>query len=458
MKREAGKPVETLGARVGGAASGHGGVARHHRWRAPGAFGLIGWLLAACLPAPVLACRYNVRDLGFIDVESEGYTLHCLIPEAFGEAEREPWRQALDPVLDGANVRWDFVAAGGALRQTDATHLRTALSGPLPGLVLVSPDGFATNLCATLPGAVSPGRAAALLEEWVTSPIRRQIAGVAGRAFGVVLLFEGTDREANTAAAREIERAIEEIKRGMGALPKEIRAAPELVRLPPRDFPEEQALLWSMGLEASPTEKPRAAIFYGRARWIGPLIEMEHLVAPNLTRLFGIIGEDCECGMDLAWTRGTVLPLRWTDSLHATAAKSLGFDPDSPMVRAEALRILGRYSRSFETARARGETAAPAEPAFAMGGRPMVAAVEVDASAPPAVADPTPPGARAITRTNQPARRSPHADPGRVLLIMAMIGLIIVFGTLLVLMTAMRRWRESARPDKRGRHSREPDA
>lgn len=414
---------------------------------------LRAWLLCLFwlwLPAQVLACRYNVRDLGFIDVQSEGYVLHCVVADAFGEGERKAWRDALEPVLDGSNVRWDFVAADEVALHADAVHLQSALPTPLPAMVLVSPDGFATNLLGRMQSAVSPSKAASALEAWVTSPIRRQLAEATGRAFGVVLLFEGTDGSATAAATAEIERAIEEIRRGMAALPKRILAPPELIRLRPMDIPEEGALFWSMGLEAKATEKPRAAIFYGRARWIGPLIEMEYLLAPNLTRLFGIIGEDCECGMDLAWTRGTVLPLRWTESLHATAAKSLGFDPDSPMVRAEALRILNRYSRSFELAQTSVEATAPGAPTGPAVGKSSGGPDPGHVPAPPTVTNSPPLADGTIVGTNQPARRPHGRDPGRVLLIMAMIGMIIVFGTLLVLMTAMHRWRESARP-------REPD-
>jgi hypothetical protein len=106
----------------------------------------------------------------------------------------------------------------------------------------------------------------------------------------------------------------------------------------------ERIALWSLHLTPEATSEPRAAVIYGKARWIGPLMKGREIAAGNLARLFAIVGADCECGMDLAWTRGTVLPVRWTASVHQTATKSLGFDPLDPLVQIEAARILERFA------------------------------------------------------------------------------------------------------------------
>jgi hypothetical protein len=98
----------------------------------------------------------------------------------------------------------------------------------------------------------------------------------------------------------------------------------------------------------------------------------EEISDGNLTRIMSIIGADCECGLDLSWTRGTRLPVRWGEAVRRQAAKSLGFDPESPMVQAEVGRILEkshvRPARQAQGAVAPGEPVpAPSERAATPG-------------------------------------------------------------------------------------------
>ena len=48
----------------------------------------------------------------------------------------------------------------------------------------------------------------------------------------------------------------------------------------------------------------------------------------------------------MTWPQGTRLPVRWDEQLHAQVAKSLGFDPDNPLVKIEVSRIIGRRGSS----------------------------------------------------------------------------------------------------------------
>jgi hypothetical protein len=85
----------------------------------------------------------------------------------------------------------------------------------------------------------------------------------------------------------------------------------------------------------------------------------EEITEPNLTGILSIIGADCECGLDVSWTQGTPLPIRWDGKLHAQAAKMLGFDPESPIVKLEASRIIGER-RSSPVASTGSEFGSPA--------------------------------------------------------------------------------------------------
>ncbi|MEN6425163.1 MAG: hypothetical protein ABFE13_07360, partial [Phycisphaerales bacterium] len=42
------------------------------------------------------------------------------------------------------------------------------------------------------------------------------------------------------------------------------------------------------------------------------------------------------------WLQGTMLPARWDESLQQKVAASLGFDPESPMVKMEMVSIVRR--------------------------------------------------------------------------------------------------------------------
>jgi hypothetical protein len=65
-------------------------------------------------------------------------------------------------------------------------------------------------------------------------------------------------------------------------------------------------------------------------------------IAHNLRERLVLIGQDCECELDRAWLSGPLLPGRWDRTLQQTAARTLGFDPENPVVRAEVSRIIER--------------------------------------------------------------------------------------------------------------------
>ena len=94
--------------------------------------------------------------------------------------------------------------------------------------------------------------------------------------------------------------------------------------------------------------EPHAAVFYGRGRWIGPLFKADMLNPDHLTELLFVIGADCECGLDHRWLQGTMLPARWDEGLQQKVVESLGFDPESPMVKMEMVSIIRRGMGGFD--------------------------------------------------------------------------------------------------------------
>ena len=147
----------------------------------------------------------------------------------------------------------------------------------------------------------------------------------------------------NYRAKEAANRAIQNIQKKMVFLPKPIKHPPKLVSVPNQLIKNERILLWSLGIDS---EQPVAAVIYGRARWIGPLFQGDKITSENLSAILLIIGLDCECGLDKSWMQGTMLPVKWDKKVQSRVAKSLGFDPENPMIKMEINRIL-RMGQSY---------------------------------------------------------------------------------------------------------------
>jgi len=83
----------------------------------------------------------------------------------------------------------------------------------------------------------------------------------------------------------------------------------------------------------------------------------EKISAENLLSILYVIGQDCECGLDLSWVGGTMLPMQWNQKMESRLAKSLGFDPENPYVKMEVSRIIGRSRRPVAAGKRNAPTA-----------------------------------------------------------------------------------------------------
>lgn len=297
-------------------------------------------------PALVFACRYNVRDIGFVDQGNDPYMLYGYfrgdsmsdIASRFAEISRAALRDS--------NIQVEVIDADTQKDHPAMKHLAAPAPATFPAAALVSPDGQSLPVTIYKPGQPFAQVLSAALESIVSSPSREEIVRTVSRAFGAVLLIEGSKAGENDRARKAIAGAIEQIRSQMQWLPKRIAQPPEMIVLSPEFLGRERVLLWSLGLDTEKAGSPRAAVLYGKARWIGPLMKGEEITESNLTGILSIIGADCECGLDISWTQGTRLPARWDETLHAQLVKALGFDPESPMVKIEAGRIVGRRGSS----------------------------------------------------------------------------------------------------------------
>jgi hypothetical protein len=310
--------------------------------------------MTACLwissAHPVYACPYNVREVGFVDLGLEPYRFVVYLPGNVSTDEVSKLTETMAPALAETNIRFEPVVAGA---DTDETALELAKTNGIshsPAAILVSPDGpsLPVNVSLIVEGgaaaAQSPlGQAASsALEGILDSPTRRQILDTCAQSYGAVLLIEGPDSQRNAMAREAVTTAISRIGAELGSLPKPIGKPPALVVLERAALARERVLLWALRRKPEDINEPHAAVFYGRGRWIGPVFAGEILTADNLTQLLAVIGADCECGLDQQWLQGTMLPARWDGTLQQKVAQSLGFDPESPLVRAEMVALVRR--------------------------------------------------------------------------------------------------------------------
>jgi hypothetical protein len=305
------------------------------------------------LALPTWACRYNVRDLGFVDLADDRYALHLLVDDTVSPAEVARLTALAETILEDSNVTVETVNRD---RQSDHVawrYLAGAADRRLPAGVLMHADHGGFELWPSEAEPTWTREASERIESVVTSPLRAQLLEQLVSAYAVVLMIEGRDGAANRQARKFIEDAINQIEAGLTTLPKVIARPPVVLTCAQSTFAREAVLLSSLGLDPTRGEAAQVAVIYGRARRIGPLLRGKELTTARLVDLLSVIGADCECGLDLTQTRGTPLPVRWGTALQAQAARALGFDPESPMVKAEASRILA--GQGTGTRRATGQ-------------------------------------------------------------------------------------------------------
>ncbi len=273
----------------------------------------------------LLACRYSVRDTGFVDLGEEAYRL-ILSGRDLG-ARGDLYRRIAATSLLDANITFSV------RQENETTEPMLALEGAHDRkLVLARGDAVPADAA----GATS------LLESVALSHVRAEIHETALNAFAVVVLVEGSRGSDNTRVHGSLEAAIREVSRLMLTMPKPVSTPPALLRITPQQQARERVTLWGLGFDPEPSTDPRVAIVFGRGRRIGSPLEGPLITQTAVQERLVIIGQDCECELDRAWMKGPLLPARWDASRQTQAARSLGFDPENPLVRTEISRIVLR--------------------------------------------------------------------------------------------------------------------
>jgi hypothetical protein len=271
------------------------------------------------------ACRYSVRDTGFVDLGDENYQL---ILEG----------RDLD---DRAEV-YRRIAAASLLDANITLVVREDPDAGEPSLTLRAQDGrtFVLARGETLPADVP--RVTTLIEAVALSPLRAEIHEAALNAFAVVVLIEGGRPAEMSRVQAAIEAAMRNVERLMPGMPKPVDTPPVLIRVPAGQLADERVTLWGLGFDPEPADEPRVALVFGRGRRIGSPLEGPLITQTVVQERLVIVGQDCECELDREWMKGPLLPARWDAGRQQQALRNLGFDPENPMVRAEVSRIVLR--------------------------------------------------------------------------------------------------------------------
>ncbi|HUV14863.1 MAG TPA: hypothetical protein VMY18_14565 [Acidobacteriota bacterium] len=311
----------------------------------------LGLLVAASSES--LACRYNVRETGFVDLGIESYRLLSFVGPETATEEISQLESLAAEILAGSSISLEVISVDQDPDHPAMEHWQPVEGQGRPSAALVSPMGHSLWLGSLWDGAFSPAQVRENILGVVSSPVRSRIVEELASAFGVVLLIEGGNEAENSRARTAVLQAIGTVESELEYFPKPIKQGPTLIILTREELTAERLLLWSLHLGADDLGQPVVAVLYGRGRWIGPTMIGEEITLDLVSRILFVIGADCECGLSPKLIRGTGIPIQWNRRLQALVSQDLGFDPDNPLVRMEVSKILKvdtwMDSRSYPT-------------------------------------------------------------------------------------------------------------
>ena len=297
-------------------------------------------ILSVLLVIDALACRFNVRDVGFVDLGSEKYRLFIFVPDGTPAAKVDALKSIAYATYLESNVKAEVLTASAAAKGEAAPFLPRDLKRV--EAVFVSPDGK-KSLEVSLTAEGKPLSVSAWdgLESVFDSPRRNGVVSKVYEHYGVILIVDSKNADENLRIRKMADTVVASISGKMDKLEKEIREPPVVEVISAKDFAGEKAFMWSLGITEI-TETPQVAILYGRGRIIGPVLRDERLDERALTAIVNTIGLNCECGLDRKWMQGTMIPQKWDEEVQKQFAQQLGFDPESPAIRLEMSQILSK--------------------------------------------------------------------------------------------------------------------
>ena len=299
----------------------------------------IAFLLTHVVSAAAFACPYSIRDVGFVELEPARYGLYCLVRDDTPDKDEvtTTFEEIADAVLLDSNV-WPEVANVDQQESHPVNqHVHFWNINTFPAVIMVAEGCRSLALPAFSPEESFKEQVWSLAESVVMSPKRNELIQHISKAWCTVLFVEGEDAAENQRARDAITEAAGLIAGAITPMGRVIQEGPQIVVVSPKSVAEETVLLWSLDLDKA--AGARAAVLYGRARQMGPVLEGDDLTKEFVLDILYAIGLDCGCETDRRLLAGRVIPLRWGPDIQTAVAKHLGFDPENPMVKTEVSRL-----------------------------------------------------------------------------------------------------------------------
>ncbi|NRA95980.1 MAG: hypothetical protein HRU14_07195 [Planctomycetes bacterium] len=276
-------------------------------------------------------CRYTIRDVAFVDLGGDGWTLRAEVPEgAPGE-----WTTTLKRIARAslADTNVQLIIAEG---EKDSA-LTTSLVAP-DGRTLVldlpqDPDALARHGWDELDAVAS-------------SAARDRFRARCLEIHAAVVVFDGKDAADNLRVRGLAKEAISQSLATLAELPKPASAPPEILAVAFSDRRKERVLHWATGADEEEADDAHVVVLYGRGRRMGPVLAGPVITASAIRQALLLIGQDCECELPRSIMRGSQIPLTWGKEQSDRAQQVLGFDGRNPMVKQEIARIVAREATS----------------------------------------------------------------------------------------------------------------
>ncbi len=297
-------------------------------------------LFSVCVANPTWSCRFNVRDVGFVDFGQEPYQLFIAYDQSTPKDQRDLLEQIGFAALLESNVQIELVDVEANPDHQAVRSMASLNIKERPAALLASPRGKMLHL--PIPSEQGPYKDAVwdFMESVVTNQTRESILDISIDTFGIALIVEGKDEALNATAIQAAKDAVNQVASRMDSLPKEIKKPPVVKTISYQDAQKELVLLWGIGIDTQNLDQPHAAILYGRGRCIGDILRGKAITKNSVEEILSVIGLSCECGLDREWMMGRQFPLRWDMSRQEQVIANLGFDAESPLVKTEISQIM----------------------------------------------------------------------------------------------------------------------
>lgn len=301
---------------------------------------LIAFLIGVFYPLNTSACRYTIREIGFSDIGSMPYYIYVFTRSDMPEDDISTIEKLSFALLNETNVKLKLVNVDEENDSVTLYYLNKYNIRSFPSALFVFPEGESMICSFSYPGRSFDESVWLLLENLVSSAFRKSIIDQLLRSYCMVLVVEGKNTPENKNAIREANEAVREISKTLYQMPKVVNSPPGILVIPHEKTYEERILLISLGIKAEEAIEPFVAVIYGRGRIMGPVLQGDQITKRKVFNLLTVVGADCECGLDHFWILGRMIPLRWKPSVQSELAQFLGFDVESPLVKAEMSQIL----------------------------------------------------------------------------------------------------------------------